>query len=142
MSSQARTVPFEPCHIPLVGDYLPPGVALEYAKAGPCETLFVGTTVAACWGVYKQSEYTGTAWMLVNDDVRHKHARAILKAARRFLDICEISHSIHRIQITVKLSTAPFVRWSELLGFRVEGLMRKYDDAGEDHFLMARIKNG
>lgn len=139
MSSQARTVQFEPWHVELVGDYLPPGAALEYAKAGPCETLFIDTTVAACWGVYKQSEYTGTAWMLVNEDMRYRHSKTIIKAARQFLDICEISHSIHRIQITVQFSKAPFVRWSKLLGFCLEGLMKKYDDAGEDHFLMARI---
>lgn len=140
--SLTEILDFHPDHADHIGDYLARPLLEAYVKAGPSYTLKVGDIYAAAFGMVMLSKRTAEVWMLVNEEARHRFAKTILKAARKQLDIAEISQGVHRTQITIEFSKASFVRWSELLGFKIEGLMRAYDDLGNDYFLMARVRYG
>lgn len=140
--SSIEILPFSHEHVPLIGDYLDQSKALAYEFAGPCFTVRCGDIYICAMGLVLQSKYTAEAWMLVNEEARYRYAKSILRSVRKQLDIHEISLSLHRTQLTIEFSKGSFVRWSELLGFEMEGLMRAYDDLGQDYFLMARVRYG
>ncbi len=140
--SLTEILPFSHEHVELIGDYIPPNVAKAYETAGPSVTVMVGDIYACSMGLVLQSKRTAEAWMLVNEAARYRHAKTILQSVRKQLDIHEISLDLLRTQLTIEFSKGSFVRWSELLGFKIEGLMRSYDDLGRDYFLMARVRYG
>lgn len=140
--SSIELVAFDPKHVELIGDYSAGDRAALYPSAGPCKTIIIGDIYACAMGLVMHSQRTAEAWVLMNEQARYKHAKTILKTVREQLDIYEISLSLHRTQLTIEFSKASFVRWSELLGFKMEGLMRAYDDFGNDYFLMARVNHG
>lgn len=140
--SSIEVIPFNPDDCHHFGEYVPKEMLAGYTKAGPCVTIKIGDIYAIGIGLVKHSKHTAEAWMLVNEAVRYSHAKTILREVRKQLDIHEISEDLHRVQITIKFSHAHFVKWSQLLGFKMEGLMRAYDDEGNDYFLMARVNDG
>lgn len=142
MSLAAEIIPFDPDQAHHFGEYVPKEALAAYTKAGPCVTIKIGDIYAVAIGLVKQSQHTAEAWMLVNEEARYKHAKTIIRAVRKQLDIHEISEDLHRVQITIEFSKASFVKWSQRLGFEMEGLMRAYDDMKRDYFLMARVRDG
>lgn len=140
--SSIEILPFSHEHVALIGDIIPQDMAIAYEYSGPCRTIKIGDIYACAIGLVMQSKRTAEAWVLMNEAARHRYAKAILKTVREQLDIHEISLDLLRTQLTIEFSKASFVRWSKLLGFEMEGLMRSYDDLGQDYFLMARIRHG
>ena len=139
--SLPSVIDFDPTHIVLIGDPAPVEVAYKLAtESRPSLTLVHQGNYLAAFGLYPMSDHVAQAWMLVNPEHRHTYAKSILKCAREELDRWQISEAFNRVQITIEFANAGFVRWSKLLGFEMEGLMRKYGQDGQDHFLMARIR--
>lgn len=139
--SLPSVIDFDPTHIVLIGDPAPVEVAYKLAtESRPSLTLVHQGHYLAAFGLYPMTDNIANAWMLVNPEHRHTYAKSILKCAREELDRWQISEAFNRVQITIEFANAGFVRWSKLLGFEMEGLMRKYGQDGQDHFLMARIR--
>ena len=136
-----KLIDFQPEHIPLIGDPTPINVACHLAEHSQASlTLIKNEQYLAAYGLYALGKTVAQAWMLVNPDYRHSHAKSILRHAQEELERWQISEGFNRVQITIEFTNAGFVRWSKLLGFELEGLMRKYGQDGQDHFLMARIR--
>jgi len=50
------------------------------------------------------------------------------------------SKQFKRVEITVERGWAPGMRWADMLGFHLEGIMHSYYPSGGDAYLYARIK--
>jgi hypothetical protein len=134
-------IDFQPEHIPLIGDPTPIAVAHHLAEHSQASlSLIKDDKYLAAFGLYALHPTAAQAWMLVNPDYRHTYAKTILRHAQEELERWQISEGFNRVQITIEFVNAGFVRWSKLLGFEMEGLMRCYGQDGQDHFLMARIR--
>lgn len=139
--SLPSVIDFEPIHVALIGDPTPVDQAFTLAtNSRPSLTVVHQGHYLAAFGLYPIHDSVAQAWMLVNPEFRHKYAKTILRLAKQELDRWQISEAFNRVQITIEFANAGFVRWSELLGFQMEGLMRKAGQDGQDHFLMARIR--
>lgn len=62
----------------------------------------------------------------------HRHVSDILREAFE-------SGGIHRIEAVVRAGFGPGMRWAGMLGFELEGVMRKYGPDGSDYLLYAKI---
>ena len=134
-------IDFQPEHIPLIGDPTPIDVACQLAQQAPGGlTLIKDDKYLVAFGLYAIHPTAAQAWMLVNPKYRYIYAKTILRHAKEELDKWQISEGFNRVQITIEFANASFVRWSEFLGFQMEGLMRKAGQDGQDHFLMAKIR--
>lgn len=134
-------IDFQPEHLPLIGDPVSLEVACQLAQQAPGGlTLIKDDKYLVAFGLYAIHPTAAQAWMMVNPYYRHSYAKTILRHAREELDRWQISEGFNRVQITIEFANASFVRWSELLGFQMEGLMRKAGQDGQDHFLMAKIR--
>jgi hypothetical protein len=139
--SLPRVIDFEPTHVALIGDPTPTETAFALADLSrPSLTVVHQGHYLAAFGLYPIHQSAAQAWMLVNPECRYTYAKSILRLAKQELDRWQISEAFNRVQITIEFTNASFVRWSELLGFEMEGLMRKAGQDGQDHFLMARIR--
>lgn len=135
-----KIIDFRPVHTPYIGDSVDIATVKKLAKKGPCFTIILDKKYLAAVGLYRLHAKMAEAWMLVSPRYRHKHAKTILKTARYLLDREQISGGFTRVQIVVKSRQPGFVRWSELLGFELEGMARSAAEDGDDLFLMSRIR--
>jgi RimJ/RimL family protein N-acetyltransferase len=78
-------------------------------------------------------------WSLLSEDVLTIPI-AFHKAISRILDFHEENIPVHRYQATVQADFTQGQRWMEVLGFKYEGLLKKYGVNQEDYVLFARIR--
>lgn len=135
-----KIIDFRPVHTPYIGDSVDIATVKKLARGGPCFTIMLGKKYLAAVGLYRLHHKMAEAWMLVSPRYRYAHAKTILKTARYLLDREQISGGFTRVQIVVKSRQSEFVRWSELLGFEMEGMARSAAEDGDDLFLMSRIR--
>ena len=133
-------IDFKPRHSPYIGDDVPIEVIRKLARGGPCKTVKDGKKYLAAAGLYRLHDKAAEAWMLVNPKYRHSHAKTVLKTMRYLLEEFQISQGFVRVQIVVKSRHPNFVKWSELLGFQVEGIARAAAEDGDDMYLMSKIR--
>lgn len=107
--------------------------------AGPAVTAFLNLKPVACFGFVPIWEGVAEAWLIADDKARTKPI-GMTKVGKTFFDIAEISYSLHRVQISVRTQDTRAHRWAIALGFKEEGVMRKYGPDGADHYIMARYK--
>lgn len=135
-----KIIDFRPVHTPYIGDPVDIATVKKLAKGGPCKTIMLDKKCLAAVGLYRVHSKMAEGWMLVSPRYRYKHAKTILKATRYLLESYQISEGFTRVQIVVKSRQSEFVRWSELLGFEMEGMARSAAEDGDDLFLMSRIR--
>lgn len=140
LADYAKFVPFKLAHVDFVGSDLPKDIAVAYIQLGPTVTLMIHDQPFVCMGMVKASDHTAEGWMIVNENLRNKYAKTMTRAVKQWIDCTMQSEGLHRLQITIESSKARYVFWSECVGFKVEGKMEKYDDHGNDYYLMARTK--
>lgn len=111
----------------------------EYGKMlelpGHAFTAMEGDRVLAMAGVMPRWEGRAEAWALLSGDLK-AHFLRIHCAIRRFLR----ETPIRRIETAVDANFPEGIAWAEALGFKNEGLMRRYTPEGRDCFRFARIK--
>jgi RimJ/RimL family protein N-acetyltransferase len=56
------------------------------------------------------------------------------------MDIAMISMGLHRIQLTVRTTDKRAEKWAYAIGFKRDGVLRKYGVDGVDYLMMSRIK--
>ena len=111
----------------------------DYAQAlidgGPHFSAMLDGRVIGCAGVWMIEPHRGIAWALLAEDIGksifHMH-----KAVKRFLEEVEIQ----RIETAVDYNFHAGHRWAKMLGFRAEGVMRRFFPDGHDAILYARIQ--
>lgn len=140
MTSLPEIIEFKPRHSPYIGDDVRIEVIRKLARGGPCKTIKMGKKYLAAAGLYRISDRSAEAWMLVNPQYRYSHAKTVLKTIRYLLDEFQISQGFARVQIVVKSRHPNFVKWSERLGFEFEGIARAAADDGDDLYLMSRLR--
>ncbi len=90
----------------------------------------------AVMGYYQLWPGTCELWLLINDPIMYKGVLAwVLKDA---LNDMIGSNVFHRMQATIKVGDVgePFI---ERMGFKVEGLLEKYDALKQDYNMWARV---
>lgn len=107
--------------------------ATELAKHGESFTVYDGTDVVAVIGLINQWEGCARAYAFMSGDAG-KHMLALTRQVRDFL----ANSTIRRIEAAVQDDFPAGHRWARLLGFRVEGWMRKYWN-DHDALLYARV---
>jgi len=113
----------------------------DYAQAiAAADLTFTGLrdgVVVGCAGVFPQWPGRGLAWALVGS----LNPRDWVQVTRAALHLFETAHArgYWRIETTVDVSFGAGIRWALMLGFKTEGLMRRYTPQGRDHLMMARF---
>lgn len=91
--------------------------------------------VVAMGGVVPVWHNRAQAWMWMSE-VSGRHMITIHREVKKFLDACPVP----RIEAHVNVGFKPGVRWMQMLGFEMEGYMRKFGPSGADMLLFARVK--
>ena len=102
---------------------------------GPHFSAMVNGMLVGCAGVWMIEPHRGIAWALIARDIGidivHMH-----KAVKRFLD----ESGVPRIETSVNYDFTQGHKWMGMLGFKAEGVMRKYYPDGSDAILYARVQ--
>lgn len=114
-----------------------PAVLDAQAQIGPAVTAFVGAEPVACFGAYKIWHGLAEAWMIADDAARYRPVQ-LTKIAAIFMDIVTDALRLHRLQMTVKVDDNRAVRWAQVLGFGIEGELKRYAPDGSNFYMMAR----
>ena len=109
---------------------------------GPSAMLEVDGKIIAGGGIVIYNPGVGEAWTLIDLTRRYDHPLLLTRTFKIALYIGEQSLRLHRVQIAVNSGNIVAVRWAWALGFKIEGLMRKYGSDQSDHYLLARYSNG
>ncbi len=114
--------------------------ALVKEKAGPAVTMFdADERIVFCCGVHDMWPGVGEIWGVFSPLT--KEYPLIYFAVKELVDILFEKHGYVRLQAPLDPAGCPeTIRLNELLGFRPEGLMRRYGPHGEDRVLYALIK--
>jgi len=108
------------------------------SKCGPSITAFVGNTPVAIFGCVIMWHGVAEAWSIFSEKAR-RYPIAMTKSAISFFDNCEISFSLHRLQITVNSNDKRALSWAKHLSFESEGLMKEWSADKDDTFIMRRV---
>ena len=101
----------------------------------PSYSGFVDDEYAFSAGIV-QAFGVGTVWVVTTPLVE-KYPLWFSKAVRNMLNAGTDLYKLQRVQATVLKENKQAVKWIEFLGFKREGLMRKY--VGGDHYLYSRV---
>jgi RimJ/RimL family protein N-acetyltransferase len=94
--------------------------------------------IVAMGGVCILWQGVGSGWVLTSDLMvkykiwTHRTIRDILKAAIN-------RHNLHRVESLILEHHGVSMKWAERLGFQCEGLLRKYDTAGNNYWIFSRV---
>ncbi len=81
----------------------------------------------------------GSGWVLTSE-LLLKHKIWFHRTIRDILELTEMARNLHRIESVILKEHVVSMKWAERLGFKQEGLLRKYNSQKQDHWLYARIK--
>lgn len=105
------------------------------ALQGPLSfTGLVDHRPIACAGITPEAFGSGVMWAFLGVDAGPYMLR-LTRCGRRMLELA----ALRRVTANTPCDFGPGCRWLALLGFQVEGAMRKYGPDGRDHFLYARV---
>lgn len=135
--------PFEPQH--LTSMQVQPAQAanihlirpehLEFmARAGAWSGM-VGGHAVVCGGVIVNGLGIGQLWSYLSPEA----ARYMIPITRFGFRLLAIT-STRRIEATARVDFGAGCRWLAMLGFQQEGVMRRFDPDGSDHYLYSRVR--
>lgn len=75
------------------------------------------------------------AWTIISEHAG-VHMVRLSRMVKRYLD----GGPFRRIEANVRSDFAPGIRWANMMGFEMEGLMKQYSPNGADHYLYARVR--
>lgn len=109
----------------------------EWETAGPSYSLFVDDKIIGCGGVILFGYNRGECWMLVSSEIK-KYKKTVFKAVKEHLDLIVKTNNLRRLQTVVVADYEDGKKFIERLGFKPEGLLKKYGPNGEDFLMYAR----
>lgn len=101
--------------------------------SGFCDGVLIG-----CGGIRTIWNGVGEAWVLGSKEV-YKHPKSAFKNVRNYLDKIIKEHNFWRIQAHVRTDNARGVRFVQMLGFKIEGKMHKFNPDGTDSYLFGKV---
>lgn len=81
----------------------------------------------------------GSGWVLTSE-LLLKHKIWFHRTIKDILELTEMARNLHRIETIILRDHVVSMKWAERLGFKQEGLLRKYNSRKQDHWLYARVK--
>ncbi len=111
----------------------------KFNENGAAFTGMYKGQVAGCAGIRILWEGVGEGWAIFSDQVEHLAAEAY-GYVKKYLHTIMDDHGLWRVQVNVRTDLEVYSRYVEGLGFKREGLMRKYYLDGSDRYLYAIIK--
>lgn len=103
--------------------------------AGPCVSIAQAERIVCCAGLIVEWEGRAVAWALLHREIGPAGMLAATRGIKRMLD----RMSMGRIEAHVRWDFDAGWRWAALLGFTLEGRMRRFHN-GQDWALFARVK--
>lgn len=115
--------------------------ALAAAEKGECFTAMHDGRVLVIGGIIKQSAKTGYAFTIFSAHAAKYPVTAARLVKRMFSRMVE-DMGLHRIVTWNMLEASSHHKWCEWLGFKLEGVARKFDDEGNDYIQYGLVTDG
>lgn len=112
--------------------------AKEFPTYGPCFSAFVDDEFVACSGVSIVWPGVGEAWSVITPLI-YKYPLFFHKSVKTGLEKIIREKNLHRVQATVVEYFYQGEKWLKALGFLREGLLRRYDLEGNNHWIYGRV---
>ncbi len=100
-------------------------------------TVFNNGRVISIVGLIPLNAGVAEVWTVPSERIKEvplgytRYVKALISAYSTFMNL-------HRLQMSVEEGFEMGLRWAKLLGFEVEGLMKKYGPDQKNHLLMGR----
>ena len=93
----------------------------------------------AIWGANVFWEGVCETYAFFTNKAVNEYKVTVSREAKKYM---EYLHRLgfRRIQATVQMSNPTSLKWHKWLGFKEEGIMRKYGIDGDDYIMMSRIQ--
>lgn len=92
----------------------------------------------AAWGAFPQWEGRAVAWALFSPRAK-PYAMRLRNATMFHVEQLREREALRRLEATVDAGDPTAIRWAQLMGFGIEGLLKAYGPVGEDYLMMARV---
>jgi hypothetical protein len=109
------------------------------AEKGEALTLLVDDVILSIGGIVPLFPGVAEMWSLASKEV-DRHPIVFHKSIIKILKFWEKQNELHRMQCKVFAGHDKSQKWLERMGFKNEGLMRKYDALKNDYYMYARVK--
>lgn len=112
----------------------------KWAKLNEESTSFSGFCdgkLIGCAGIRIVWEGVGEAWALASQDI-YKHPKSAFKNVRDYLDKIIKEQGFWRVQANVRIDNPMGIKFVQMLGFKIEGKMEKFNIDKTDAYLFAR----
>jgi hypothetical protein len=121
------------------GEYSKDGLKLGVAANNVAAfTLIHKDKPVAVIGMTMASPGRGIGFGIMSKSIKEHHF-AIPRATRFLSYYMAETYGVHRIEMTIRADKPHLRKWAKFLGFKEEGLMKKYGPTGLDYYLCARV---
>jgi hypothetical protein len=110
----------------------------KFETNGPAMTLFIDDKIIGSAGFLPYWPGVAEVWALVTPLV-HNYPLEFCKFIKKNMESVISIVGLSRVQATVKVGDQMAVKFLQFLGFKIEGLMRKFGPDGSDNFMMGRV---
>jgi len=93
----------------------------------------------ACAGIVGEWTGRGVCWCVIDKNASLRFMVSFTSAVIDYLDRSQ-PEPYRRLEMTVQNGFDKALAWAMRLGFSIECIAEKYDEQGNDHILMSRIK--
>ena len=108
------------------------------AAMGGAVNAFLNKAPIAIFGFVSIWKGVAETWLVPDEKVR-KIPVTLTKVGYKVMDIAKISMGLHRIQLTVRTTDKRAEKWAHAIGFKCDGVLRKYGVDGVDYLMMSRV---
>ena len=103
-------------------------------------SVILGEDVIAIVGINHVRPGVGEVWLICSNYV-NEVPFPFFRFIDRLINIMVMElMNIHRVQMAVDCRIERNIKWAKSLGFTEEGIMKKYDNEGNDHYLFAKVR--
>lgn len=104
-----------------------------------CKTVLAPNgEIVGLMGVVKMHEGVGHLWSVMTPKIA-TYAKSATRIFKKVLKYIINIHSLHRIQCEVLAKERSWIRWLQIFGFEIEGVMEKYTTDKQNVIRMAYI---
>lgn len=114
-------------------------VLISAAEKGECWTGIYDGRIVVIGGVLPYTEKTGYCFTIFSEHA-DRHRTATARATRRMFESMVDTMGLHRIVTYNRIGAHEHNKWCEWLGFKREGVVEKFDDAGNDYVQYALVR--
>ncbi len=110
----------------------------EAMLSGSCFTFFLDGEPVASMGVIHAYHGVGGVWCVISDQVRG-HGIEFCRRTRNLLKQSMKIMKIHRAHAFVRKENDEYIRFSRLMGMKIEGVMEKASPEKTDLLMVAKV---